>query len=120
MEQWAGTDAGHLHADWRISRRLESLYDPSPQHFACYLMSLHCEFSPIADFASVVERHMDFLIRKLILSWVGKKWGENKYISALMKSSLDCAVWVLWIRPPLTGCMEGMKIGVAVLQEKAV
>lgn len=29
-----------------------------------------------AQFASVVERHMDFLIRKLIFSGGGKKWGK--------------------------------------------
>lgn len=66
-----------------------------------------------------------FLDSQAHLKWGWEKMGENKYISALIKSSLDCVVWVLWICPPLTGCMKGMKslvvkIGVAVLQEKAV
>lgn len=66
-----------------------------------------------------------FLDSQAHLQGGGEKMGENKYIPALMKSSLDCVVWVLWIRPPLTGCMKGMKslvvkIGVAVLREKAV
>lgn len=66
-----------------------------------------------------------FLDSQAHLKWGWEKMGGNKYISALIKSSLDCVVWVLWTCPPLTGCMKGMKslvvkIGVAVLQEKAV
>lgn len=111
MEQWAGSGAGRLHADQSTARvplwSIATAFCMLLNVIALWAQSHH-------GFCKCRETH--WFADLLFLGGVGK----NKYISALMKSSLERAVWLLWICPPFRGCIKGMNslvvhLGVAVL-----